>query len=103
MGWPFGPLDLAISLHLRQSGGTTPPASVRISSPPVRRYNASCISPNSLAPALSVPESASASFPRSLGNPACEAELIKTRSLESDSGASRRWPEPGGQSCDRDH
>src|SRR5262245_44819485 len=55
----------------------------------------SCISPNSLAPALSVPESASASFPRSLGNRACEAELIKTRSLEPDSGARRRWPEPG--------
>jgi hypothetical protein len=28
--------------------------------------------------------------PEILGNRACEAELIKTRSLESDSGASRR-------------
>src|SRR5215475_15693920 len=68
----------------------------------IETNGASCISLNSLASALSVAESAS--FLRSLGNPECEAELIKARSLESDSG-SRRWPEPDpeGQVRGRPH
>src|SRR5262249_3491566 len=45
----------------------------------IETNGASCVSLNSLASALSVPESAS--FPRSLGNPACEAELIKAREV----------------------
>jgi ABC transporter substrate binding protein len=85
LGLPY----CAAAAVIRQSGGTTPPASVRIRWPHT----------------LGVPESASASFPRSLRNPACGTELIKTRSLESDSGASRRCqnPDPEGQVRGRPH